>query len=182
MAAPVAMLASLLTFTFLIAVDATSIVLAVSTITADLGGNATESFWVGASYLLAMCLSQPIVARLSEVFNRKSLVLASILTLGIGSLVCESASGMPLLLAGRTIQGLGAGGLMVLSYAVYGDLGPLSGPKFLAAISLFVAAGTVSGPFVGAALSANPFDQESVAISMLKNTVTSDLVLDGQSN
>ncbi|KAI0570890.1 MFS multidrug transporter [Pyrenophora tritici-repentis] len=156
MAAPVAMLlASLLTFTFLIAVDATSIVLAVSTIMADLGGNATESFWVAASYLLSMCLSQPMVARLSDIFNRKSLVLASILMLGIGSFVCDSANGIPLLLTGRTIQGLGAGGLMVLSYAVYGDMGPLSGPKFLAAISLFVAAGTVSGPFIGAALSAS---------------------------
>ncbi|RYO04363.1 hypothetical protein AA0121_g12812 [Alternaria tenuissima] len=166
MAAQVAMLlASLLTFTFLVAIDATSIVLAVSTITADLGGNATESFWVGASYLLSMCLSQPIVSRLSNVFLQKSLVLASIMMLGIGSLLCESADGVLLLLTGRTVQGLGAGGLMVLSYAVCGDMnkqskggsgsGSGSGPKFLAAISLFVAAGTICGPFIGAALSDN---------------------------
>jgi hypothetical protein len=44
---------------------------------------------------------------------------------------------------------------MVLSYGVYGDKGERNGFKFLAAISIFVAAGTVSGPFVGAALSAN---------------------------
>lgn len=103
--------------------------------------------------MLSACLSQPIVSRLSDVFNRKSVILASIMMLGIGSLVCESSSVMRLLLAGRTLQGLGAGGLMVLSYALYGDLGTLNGPKFLAAISLFVAAGTVCGPFVGAALS-----------------------------
>lgn len=46
---------------------------------------------------------------------------------------------------------------MVLSYAVYGDMDTQSesgsGSKFLAAISLFVAAGTVCGPFIGAALS-----------------------------
>lgn len=77
--------------------------------------------------------------------------------LGVGSLLCESADGIPLLLTGRTVQGLGAGGLMVLSYAVYVDMntqsGSGSGPKFLAAISVFVAAGTVCGPFIGAALS-----------------------------
>lgn len=112
-----------------------------------------------------MCLSQPIVSRLSNVFLQKSLVLASIMMLGIGSLLCESADGVPLLLTGRTVQGLGAGGLMVLSYAVCGDMnkqskggsgsGSGSGPKFLAAISLFVAAGTICGPFIGAALSDN---------------------------
>lgn len=104
-----------------------------------------------------MCLSQPIVSRLSNIFLQKSLVLASIVMLGVGSLLCESADGIPLLLTGRTIQGLGAGGLMVLCYAVYVDMKTQnesgSGPKFLAAISVSIATGTVCGPFIGAALS-----------------------------
>jgi MFS family permease len=108
-----------------------------------------------------MCLSQPIVSRLSKVFLQKSLVLASIMMLGIGSLLCESADAMPLLLTGRTVQGLGAGALMVISYAACVDLNMPSGyeresgrgHKFLAAISVFAAAGTVCGPFIGAALS-----------------------------
>ncbi|KAL5378643.1 hypothetical protein PMIN06_011500 [Paraphaeosphaeria minitans] len=148
------LLASLLAFTFLIAIDATSVALAASAITADLGGNATESFWIGAAYLLAMCMSQPILARLSDVFNRRSIILASVLMLGVGSLVCESADTTALLLVGRTVQGFGAGGLTVLSYALYGDLEPRSGLRFLTALSLFIAAGTVCGPLLGAALSA----------------------------
>jgi len=105
--------------------------------------------------LLSMCLSQPIVSQLSRVFLQKSLILASIIMLGVGSLLCESANGMPLLLTGRIVQGLGAGGPILLCYAVYGDTAPGSGssPKFIAAISLFAAAGTVCGPFIGAALS-----------------------------
>lgn len=108
-----------------------------------------------------MCLVQPIVSRLVDVFLFKSLVLASIVMLGIGSLLCESADGLPLLLIGRTVQGLGAGGLTMLSYAVYGQMNKPNEPKssnalkFLAAISLFVAAGTICGPFIGAALSNN---------------------------
>ncbi|OAL42658.1 MFS general substrate transporter, partial [Pyrenochaeta sp. DS3sAY3a] len=146
-------LASLLVFTFLIAIDATSVVLAVSTMTTDLDGNSTESFWIGASYLLAMCMSLPILSRLAHVFDRKSVILASIMMLGVGSLVCESADTIALLLVGRVVQGLGAGGLTVLSYALYGDLESQDGLKFLTAISLFIAAGTVCGPLIGAALS-----------------------------
>lgn len=100
-----------------------------------------------------MCMSQPILARLSDVFNRRSIILASVLMLGVGSLVCESADTTALLLVGRTVQGFGAGGLTVLSYALYGDLEPRSGLRFLTALSLFIAAGTVCGPLLGAALS-----------------------------
>jgi MFS family permease len=73
--------------------------------------------------------------------------------IGIGSLVCESAATIALLLAGRVVQGCGAGGLTVLSYALYGDLGAQRGLRFLTAISLSIAAGTVCGPVIGAALS-----------------------------
>lgn len=106
-----------------------------------------------------MCLAQPVVAQLTYMFRLKSLVLASIVMLGVGSLLCEGANGLPLLLTGRTVQGLGAGSLMVLSYSVYDDKNESSEPeyssrlRFLAAISIFVAAGTVCGPFIGAALS-----------------------------
>ena len=98
-------------------------------------------------------MSQPLLYRLSEVFTRKGVVLVSIMILGVGSLICESAGVVALLLAGRTIQGFGAGGLTALSYALFGDLPPRSGLKFLTAISLSAAAGTVCGPLVGAALS-----------------------------
>lgn len=100
-----------------------------------------------------MCISQPILAKLSDIFDRKNVILASVVMLGAGSLICESANTTPCLIVGRTVQGFGAGGLTVLSYALYGDLDPRSGLRFLTAISLFIAAGTVCGPLIGAALS-----------------------------
>lgn len=98
-------------------------------------------------------MSLPILSRLAAVFDRKSVILASIMMLAVGSLVCESADTLALLLAGRVVQGFGAGGLTVLSYALYGDLQPRDGLKFLTAMSLFIAAGTVCGPLIGAVLS-----------------------------
>ena len=81
--------------------------------------------------------------------------------LGAGSLISEDSESMVVLLLGRTIQGLGAGGLTALSYVVYGDLDHSHrksvhkqvSVNFLTAISCSVALGTVCGPLIGAALS-----------------------------
>lgn len=130
-----------------------------------------------------MCLVQPIVSRLIDVFLFKSLVLASIVMLGIGSLLCESADGLSLLLIGRTVQGLGAGGLTVLCYAVYDKMNKPSGSKssnalkFLAAISLFVATGTICGPFIGAALS-NSHQWVTTVPLLERHELTTVLALD----
>jgi MFS family permease len=123
-------------------------------ITADLEGDATQGFWIGASFLLASCISVPLTSHLSKSFERKSPVLASIVLLGLGSLLGDYAKSMETLLVGRGIQGLGAGGLIMLAYAVYGDMEhSQSAPRFLRAITCSIAVGTASGPFIGAALS-----------------------------
>lgn len=73
--------------------------------------------------------------------------------LGLGSLLGDYAESIAVLLAGRSMQGLGAGGLITLSYALYGNLEPKSAASVLRAITCSVAVGTISGPFIGAVLS-----------------------------
>jgi MFS family permease len=90
---------------------------------------------------------------MSDVFGCKGVILASILMLGGGSLIGEDAQSMDLLLVGRSVQGLGAGGLTVSSYLTYGSLPLKIGDKFLTAVSFSIAVGTVCGPFFGAMLS-----------------------------
>lgn len=99
-----------------------------------------------------MCISQPILSCLSQVYGRKSIILFSIVMLGLGSLICEDSEMMSFFLLGRTIQGIGAGGLTVLSYVTYGDLDKTAGNKFLAGMSSGIALGTICGPIVGSAL------------------------------
>jgi MFS family permease len=124
----------------------------VKIIAEDLGGNATESFWIGASFMLASCVSVPIAAHLSESFERKNVILMLILMLGLGSLAGDYAGDMGMFLAGRGVQGLGAGGLVALTYTIYGDMGEGRKQKFLVAICCFTAAGTAGGPFIGATI------------------------------
>ncbi|KAL1842790.1 hypothetical protein VTK73DRAFT_3041 [Phialemonium thermophilum] len=54
-----------------IAFDATSLSVALPTISSDLGGTALQAFWSGTSFLLASTILQPTVASLSNIFGRK---------------------------------------------------------------------------------------------------------------
>lgn len=114
--------------------------------------DATESFWFAASYLLAMCISQPTIAQFSTVFGCRNVILASILLLGIGSTIIEASKIPSIFLLGRSIQGVGAGGLTVLSYIAYGDLDPISAGRFLGSLSASISLGTICGPLIGASL------------------------------
>lgn len=63
--------------------------------------------------------------RLSDLYGRKGVFMASIALFLVGSSLAELAQGMGELIAFRGVQGLGAGGLMVGSMAIIGDLVPL---------------------------------------------------------
>jgi predicted MFS family arabinose efflux permease len=103
--------------------------------------------------MLASCVSVPIAAHLSESCERKNVILSLILMLGLGSLAGDNAKDMAMFLAGRGAQGLGAGGLVAMTYTIYGDMVGRSKQKFLVAICCFTAAGTAGGPFIGATIS-----------------------------
>lgn len=61
---------------------------------------------------------------------------------------------MGLLIAGRLVQGLGAGGLDVLEEIILTDITNLKErPRYLAMIASAIALGSISGPFIGAAFS-----------------------------
>lgn len=125
----------------------------VKVITTDLKGNATESFWVSASFLLTSCVSAPVAAHLADSFECKDVILSSILVQGLGSLAGDYAQNMALFLAGRGMQGFGAGGLVAIAYTTYCDMEGHRRKMFRGAICAFTAAGTAGGPFVGAVIS-----------------------------
>jgi MFS family permease len=78
--------------------------------------------WIGSAYLLAGAASEPIWAKVSDIFGRRPiLMLANAVFLG-GSVLCAVSKHIVILLAGRVVQGLGSGGLLVLSNILIGDL------------------------------------------------------------
>lgn len=62
---------SLAVLTLSVAFDATTISVALPTISDALGGTALEAFWCGTSFLLSSTVLQPSLASLSNIFGRK---------------------------------------------------------------------------------------------------------------
>lgn len=91
----------------------------------DLSGDTTQGFWVGTSYLLANAVAMPTIAAISDIFGRPICLLAALLFFSFGSLLCCLAHEVPLLLVGRSFQGVGGGGIYVLCLVIFTDIVPL---------------------------------------------------------
>lgn len=71
---------------------------------------------------------------------------------GIGSVIFATATNMNIIVAGRLIKGLGAGGLDVLQTIILCDITTLKErPRWMGVLSMANAVGAVSGPFIGGA-------------------------------
>ena len=107
----------------LAALDQTIVATALPTIVGDLGGLEHIS-WVTSAYLLAQTAVTPLYGKLGDLYGRKRILQTAVVIFLIGSALCGQAQSMTELIAFRAIQGLGAGGLIVLTQAVIGDIVP----------------------------------------------------------
>ncbi len=105
----------------LVAIDTTILATAVPAIVEDLGGF-TQFPWLFSAYLLTQALSTPIYGKLADVFGRKPLMLFGIAMFVLGSVLCAVAWSMPVLIAFRALQGLGAGAIQPAGVTIMGDI------------------------------------------------------------
>ncbi|KAK3646026.1 hypothetical protein LTR22_014461 [Elasticomyces elasticus] len=149
---------SLLVITLMAALDATSLAVAIPRITSALHGTAIEGFWSATSFLLTSTVFQPVFGSFSDIFGRKPMILISLFCFGLGAIMAAVAHGsMALMLVGRSIQGVGGGGVLVLTEIVITDLVPLRfRGQYFSLMGAMWAIGSVSGPLVGGAFSVGP--------------------------
>jgi EmrB/QacA subfamily drug resistance transporter len=97
---------------------------ALPAIQADYGVSERAMAWVFTAYVLAALVATPLMAKLSDRFGRRPVYIANVLIFGLGSLWVALSPSLGLLVAGRAVQGLGAGGIFPVASAVIGDTFP----------------------------------------------------------
>lgn len=133
----------------LAALDQTIVSTALPTIVSDLGGLEHLS-WVVTAYLLASTAATPLWGKLGDQYGRKKLFQAAIVIFLIGSALCGMSRNMLELIAFRAVQGLGGGGLIVLSMAIVGDIvPPRERGRYQGLFGAVFGATSVLGPLLG---------------------------------
>lgn len=133
----------------LAALDQTIVSTALPTIVSDLGGLEHLS-WVVTAYLLASTAATPLWGKLGDQYGRKKLFQTAIVIFLIGSALCGMAQNMPQLIAFRALQGLGGGGLMVLSMAIVGDIvSPRERGRYQGLFGAVFGTTSILGPLLG---------------------------------
>ncbi|WP_407492286.1 MDR family MFS transporter [Pseudooceanicola sp. MF1-13] len=134
---------------FLASTGNTIVTTALPMIVSDLGGLAYIS-WVVTAFLLASTVGAPIAGKLGDMYGRKIVLQIAIGVFLFGGLICGIAPSLEVLIAGRFVQGLGGGALIVVSMAVVADvLPPRERGRAQGALSSVFGFSTVVGPLIG---------------------------------
>ena len=148
----VVVLSGLLLGMFLAALDQTIVSTAMRTIADELEGQTAQA-WVTTAYLITSTISTPLYGKLSDQYGRKRFYLFAISVFIVGSVLCGTAQSIYELAAYRAVQGVGAGGLMSLAFAIVGDIvPPRERGRYQAYFMAVFATSSVLGPVVGGAL------------------------------
>lgn len=108
----------------LAALDATVVSTLMAHIASDLKALDNIS-WVATGYTVSYSAFQPLYGKLSDIFGRKKIMVFSTIVFGVGCQICGMANGLPVLVAGRFISGIGAGGMLSTSTITVSDYVPL---------------------------------------------------------
>jgi EmrB/QacA subfamily drug resistance transporter len=137
---------------FLSALNQTIVATALPTIGRDLGDFENVS-WVIIAYLLSSTVVSPLYGKLSDIHGRRVMMLLAIGLFLAGSVVSAAAPNMAILIAGRTLQGIGGGGIVPLTQTTIADMiTPRERGRYQAYMGTSWIVAGIAGPALGGAI------------------------------
>ncbi|KFY16284.1 hypothetical protein V492_01460 [Pseudogymnoascus sp. VKM F-4246] len=137
---------------FLAALDVTIVTTALPTISGYFKTSVAFT-WVGSAYMLSSAASTPIWGKVSDIWGRKPILLVVSAIFFLGSALAAAAINIDMLIAGRTVQGLGGGGLLTLVNICISDLFSMRNrAKYYGFIGMTWAFASAIGPILGGVL------------------------------
>jgi EmrB/QacA subfamily drug resistance transporter len=144
-------LTPLLVCLFLAAVDQTIVATALPTIGSELGEGALN--WVMASYLVTAAVSTPVWGAVSDIRGRKGPLMLAVAIFTVSSVGAAVAADIPLLIGARAVQGIGGGGMIVLSFAAVAEMvSPRERGRYVGLFGAVFGLASVIGPVLGGVL------------------------------
>lgn len=117
------------------------------------GASFQQVQWVVLAYLLAITTMVVSMGRLGDIVGRRRMLMLGVFLFSVSSVLCGSAPTLWLLIAARTVQGLGAAIMMALTMAFVGETVPQARVgRAMGLLGTMSAAGTALGPSIGGLL------------------------------
>lgn len=141
---------------FMFALDETIANIALPHIAGSFSVSNQESIWVLTSYLIASCLTIPMIDWLTRLLGRKTMFMTMVFMFTVASFVCGISASMPVMIIGRFFQGLGGGVLIPVAQAILME--NFKGKELALASSFFglvVIIAPIIGPVLGGWITEN---------------------------
>lgn len=143
------LIASLLTVTFLGALDHTVVATSLATISGQLGAVQNMS-WVIVSYTLASTVLLPVLGKLADLIGARLVFLLSLVLFIVASLLCGMSQDITQLALARVAQGIGSAGLHLMPQTIIGEVvSPRERPRILSIIGAAFPVAILIGPLAG---------------------------------